>query len=121
MSTFLKKYSPLPDLGTGKYLISLVRGDLMVLVRTLTGHSSLRGHLFRIGKADCDNCLAFGMSSEMVIHFLLRCDAYAVSRLDLLERHPFQLEECHTLQLWKSTKSTSRFKPHPTNTGSAEL
>jgi hypothetical protein len=68
-------------------LLSLNQNQLRIMMKLLTGHCYLNGHLFKlglVGSVGCDRCKqAFEMSS----HVLCECEALVVLRFKHLGHH----------------------------------
>ena len=58
-----------------KFLLSLSRTKLRVLIGVLTGHVSLNYHLHKIGIVDDPICRGCGFEPETARHFVCTCPA----------------------------------------------
>ena len=58
-----------------KFLLSLSRAKLRVLIGVLTGHTSLNYYLHKIGIVNDPICRGFGFEPETAKHFLCTCPA----------------------------------------------
>lgn len=78
-----------PDGNKTRMLMGLGKPELSRIMGILTGHSTLRAHLFRIGRADSDRCEACEEDVETTEHFLCHCPAFARTRLQHLSSGTF--------------------------------
>jgi hypothetical protein len=60
--------------------LSLNRIQSRVVTGFLTGHNTLRRHLFLLGLADSPVCRGCGMKEETSAHVLCECEAWASLR-----------------------------------------
>ena len=63
------------------------------MMEILTGYSTLRKHLHRIGRADSAVCRACGEDDETLEHYLCECPAFAGIRVELLSSEPISTLE----------------------------
>lgn len=61
-------------------ILGFSKDELSKLTGVITGHSSLRAHLFRIGCSESDECRACGEDAETAKHFLCQCPAFSQIR-----------------------------------------
>lgn len=70
----------------GEYL-QMIKGmqrrKVSILTQLRTGHAPLHGHLFKIGKADSENCPNCPNVKETVKHFLIDCPKWKEKRKTL--------------------------------------
>jgi len=107
-----KQLIDVPSLSIGRFLGNLCRVNLRNFVMVITGHSTLKGHLHRIGRMDSNVCPFCEMERETSIHFLGKCDAFIGVRLDVLEGQLFSAEGVRALKpalLLSYIRSTRRF------------
>ena len=81
------------SLQTTKYLLSLNRKCLRMMIGVLTGHNGLRYHLNKMGLIDDPNCRRCGDVPETAKHFLCHCPALAQLRTKCLGDFYITLDE----------------------------
>ena len=89
-----KQFIMIPYSGPYGKCLRATRGQIRLLTYIITGHSTLNGHLFKMGLVDspvCTNCT--GRVEETVSHFLGYCERYAALRYEIFGAHSLGLEE----------------------------
>jgi hypothetical protein len=66
-----------PDLATGARLLSFSRTQSRVVIGLLTGHNTLRRHLYVMGLGDNPIFRKWGTDEETSAHILCKCEALA--------------------------------------------
>ena len=66
-----------PDLATRARLLSFKRTQSRVVIGLLTGHNTLRRHLYIMGLSNNPICRKCGTEEETLVHILCECDALA--------------------------------------------
>ena len=66
-----------PDLATRARLLSFNRTQSRVVIGLLTGHNSLRRHLYIVGLSNNPICRKCGTEEETSVHILCECEALA--------------------------------------------
>jgi hypothetical protein len=69
-----------PDLATRARLLSFNRTQSRVVIGLLTGHNTLRRHLYIIGLSNNPICRKCGTKEETSAHILCECEALALLR-----------------------------------------
>jgi hypothetical protein len=69
-----------PDLATGVRLFSFSRTHSRVVIGLLTGHNTLRRHLYVMGLGDNPIFRKCGTDEETSAHILCKCEALASLR-----------------------------------------
>jgi hypothetical protein len=69
-----------PNLATGAHLLSFNRTQSRVVIGLLTGHNTLRRHLFIMGPSTNLTCRKCGTGEETSVHILCECEALASLR-----------------------------------------
>lgn len=78
---------------TGK-LLRLGKRELAILMGVLTGHSTLRAHLKKMGRSSSSTCRACEEDEETLEHFLCFCPAFARFRAKYWQRDTIPSIEC---------------------------
>ncbi|CAL8127771.1 unnamed protein product [Orchesella dallaii] len=107
-----KELIDVPSMRVSNYLVTLCRQDLRLFTQVITGHSTLRGHLHRMRKADSDVCPFCEVGRETSLHLLGRCDCFLTTRLDVLESQTLSAAEVRVIKpasLLKFIKCSGRF------------
>jgi hypothetical protein len=73
-----------PKLQTTKYLLSLPKKQLRILVSVITGHCCLNKHLHRMGLATSPVCASCQLKEETAFHFVCVCPTLATLRTRIL-------------------------------------
>jgi ribonuclease HI len=89
----------LPSNSTVRWLLSLKRNEIRLLVGILCGHCGLNRHLHLMRLANSPNCNFCG-DSELSFHFLCECPRYDVIRMNTLGKAVVSKEEVSKLP-WK--------------------
>ncbi|CAL8132135.1 unnamed protein product [Orchesella dallaii] len=108
-----KELIDIPSMRVSNFLITLSRSNIRLFTQVITGHSTLNGHLHRIGRADSNICPYCNNGRETSLHFLGRCDYFLTKRLDVLEGQTFGAEGVRVLEpakLMLYIISSNRFK-----------
>jgi len=69
-----------PDLATKARLLSFNRPQSRIVIGLLTGHNTLRGHLYVMGLSNNPICRKCGTEEETSVHVLCACEALASLR-----------------------------------------
>ena len=69
-----------PNLATGAQLLSFNRTQSRVVIGLLTGHNTLRRHLYIMGLSNNPTCRKGGTEDETSAHILCECEALASLR-----------------------------------------
>ena len=69
-----------PDLATGARILSFNRTQTRVVIGLLTGHNTLRRHLYILGLCNNPICRKCGNEEETSVHILCECEALASLR-----------------------------------------
>ena len=69
-----------PNPATGARLLSLNRTQSRVVIGLLTGHNTLRRHLYVVGLSNNPICRKCGTEGETSVHILCECEALASLR-----------------------------------------
>jgi hypothetical protein len=72
-----------PCLKLARFLRSLPRTKLGVLIGLLTGHVRLNKHLHRMGLLSYPACAACGIEEESALHFICVCPTLAILRTQI--------------------------------------
>ena len=95
-----------------KYALRLPRRDVRILVGLLTGHNTLNRHLALLKKQSDATCPLCEDEQETSLHFLGRCSATMVRRIQYFERpflNPCELRQEHWATLLRFAKTSKRF------------
>ena len=68
------------DLATKERLLPIKRTQSRVVIGLLTGHNTLRRHLYIMGLSNNPSCRKCGTEGETSVHFLCECEALASLR-----------------------------------------
>ena len=66
-----------PELATGARLLSFNRAQSRVVIGLLTGHKTLRRHLYIMGLSNNPTCRKCGTEEETSVHILCECEGLA--------------------------------------------
>jgi len=69
-----------PDLATRVRLLSFNRTQSRIVIGLLTGHNTLRRHLYIMGLSNKPICRKCGTEEETLVHILCECEALASLR-----------------------------------------
>ncbi|XP_046145450.1 uncharacterized protein LOC123988743 [Osmia bicornis bicornis] len=69
-----------PSVGRTNELVAMSRAKIRTCIGLLTGHTTLRAHLHKLGLAEQINCRLCGEEKEDSIHILCRCPVLALKR-----------------------------------------
>jgi len=73
-----------PNLATEAQLLSFNRTQSRVVIGLLTGHNTLRRHLYIMGLNNNPTCRKCGTEEETSVHILCECEALASLRYTYL-------------------------------------
>ena len=93
-----------PDLAARARLLSFNRAQSMVVIGLLTGHNTLRRHLYIMGLSNNPICRKCGTGEETSLHVLCECEALASLRHTYLGCFIFDPEDIRKLSIWNFTK-----------------
>ena len=97
-----------PDLATGARLLSFNRTQNKVVIGLLTGHNTLRRHLYIMGLINDPTCRRCDAEDETV-HILCECEALASLRhtyLGSLLLDPEDIKKLGVGAIWSFGKGT---------------
>jgi hypothetical protein len=98
-----------PNLATRARLLPFNRTQSGVVVGLLTGHDTLRRHLYVIGLSNNPNCRKCGTEGETSVHILCECEALASLRhthLGFFFLDPVGNRKLNTGAIWNFGKGT---------------
>jgi len=96
-----------PNLATGARLLSFNRTQSRVAIRLLTGHNTLRRHLYIMGQSNNPTCRKCGTEEETSVHILCECEALGSPRHTYLGSFYLDLEDIRKLgvgAIWNFAK-----------------
>jgi hypothetical protein len=97
------------DLATGSRLLSFNRTQSMVIIDLLTGHNTLRRHLYIMGLCSNLTCRKCGTEDETSVHILCESEALASLRHTYLRSFFLDPEDIRALgmgAIWNFAKGT---------------
>jgi hypothetical protein len=89
--------------------LSFNRTQSRVVTGLLTGHNSLRRHLYLLGLLDSPLCRGCGVKEETSAHILSECEALASLRHIKLASFFLELEDIKSIRLgaiWSFSRAT---------------
>ena len=98
-----------PDLPTRAPLLSFYGTQFRVVIGLLTGHNTLRRHLYIMGLSNNTICRKCGTEEETSVHILCECEALASLRHSYLGSFFLDPEDIRKLSIgaiWNSAKGT---------------
>ena len=98
-----------PDLAANARLLSINRTQSRVVIGLLTGHNTLRRHLYIMGLSNNPTCRKCGTEEETSVHILCECEAMASLRNAYLGSFFVDPEDIRKLSagaLWNFAKRT---------------
>ena len=98
-----------PNLPTGTRLLSFSKTQSRVVIDLLTGHNTLRRHLYVMGLSNNHTCRKCGNEEETSVHILCECEALASLRYMYLGSFFLDLENIRVLgmgAIWNFAKGT---------------
>ena len=98
-----------PNLATGAQLLSFNRTQSRVVLGLLTGHNTLRRHLYIMGLHSNPICRRCGTEEETSVHILCECEALASLRHTYLGSSFLDPEDIRVLgmgAIWNCAKGT---------------
>jgi len=97
-----------PDLATRARLLSFSRTQTRVVIGRLTGHNTLRGHLYIMGLSHNHTCRMCGTEEETSVHILCECEALASLRHSYLGSFldPEDIRKISIGAIWNFAKGT---------------
>jgi len=98
-----------PDLVTRARLLSFNRAQSRIVIGLLTGHKTVRQHLYVLGLGDTSICRKCGTEKETSVRVLCACEALASLRHLYLGSFFLDLEDIRKLNIgaiWKFAKET---------------
>ena len=72
-----------PDLATRAQLLSFNRTHSRIVISLLTGHNTLRRHLYIMGLGNNPTCRKYGTEEETSVHILCECEALASLKINI--------------------------------------
>ena len=103
-----------PNLATGARLLSFNRTQSRVVIGLLTGHNTLRRHLYIMGLSNNPTCRKYGTEEETSIHILCECGALASLRYTYLGSFFLDPKDIRVLgmgAIWNFAKGTGLLLP----------
>jgi hypothetical protein len=88
-----------PDLATGAHILSFNRTQSRVVIGLLTGHNTLRRHLYIMGLSDNPICRKRGTEEETSVHILCQCEVLSSLRHTYLGSFFLDLEDVRELSI----------------------
>ena len=98
-----------PDLATRARLLSFNRTQSRVVIGLLTGHNTLRRHLYIMGLSNNCICRKCGTEEETSVYILCECEALASLRhtyLGFFFLNPEDIRKLNMGAIWKFAKGT---------------
>jgi hypothetical protein len=98
-----------PNLATRARLLSFNRTQYRVVIGLLTGHNTLRRHLYVMGLSNNPTCRECGSEEETSVHILCECEAMSSLRHAHLGSFFFDPEDIRKLSIggiWNFDKGT---------------
>jgi hypothetical protein len=98
-----------PSLATGAQLLSFNRTQSTAVIGLLTGHNTLRRHLYIMGLSNNPTCRTSGPEEETSVHILCECKALASFRHMHLGSFLLDPEDIRVLgvgAIWNFVKGT---------------
>ena len=98
-----------PSLATKARLLSFNRTQSRVITGLLTGHNTLRRHLYVMGLSSNPTCRKCGTEEETSVHILCECEALASLRYAYLGSfflHPEDVTNLSMGSIWNFGKGT---------------
>jgi hypothetical protein len=98
-----------PSPGTKVEFLSFNRAQSRVVTGLLTGHNTLRRHLYLLGLLDSPLCRRCGVKEETSAHILCECEALALLRHMYLGSFFLELKDIKSLSLgaiWSFSRTT---------------
>jgi hypothetical protein len=97
-----------PDLATRARLLSFNRTQSRVVIGLLTGHNTLKRHLYVMGLSNNPICWKCGIEEETSVHVLCACEAVASLRHSYLGSFldPEDIRKLNIGAIWKFAKGT---------------
>ena len=98
-----------PNLATGARLLSFNRTHSRVVIGLLTGHNTLRRHLYIMELSNNPICRKCGTEEETSVHILCDCEALASLRYTYLGSFCLDPEDIRVLGMgviWNFAKGT---------------
>jgi len=98
-----------PDFAARARLLSFNRIQSRVFIGLLTGHNTLRRHLFIMGLSDNPICRKCGTDEEISVHILCECEALASLRhthLGSFFLDPEDIRKLNIGAIWNFAKGT---------------
>jgi hypothetical protein len=94
-----KQIVPSMDNGVVQYCMGQNRKRLRMLTQIVTGHSTLNGHLRKMGLSHTSICIRCGKEVETRNHFLGDCEASCEARLKIFGKPFLAADEVTNLPL----------------------
>jgi len=98
-----------PDLAIGARLLSFNKTQSRAVIGLLTGHNTLRRHLYIMGLSNNPTCRKCGTEEETSVHILCECEALASCRYTYLGSFFLDLKDIRKLgmgAIWNFAKRT---------------
>jgi hypothetical protein len=103
-----------PDLATRARLLSFNRTQSRVVIGQLTGHNTLRTHLYIVGLSNNPTCRKCGTEEEPSVHILCECEDLSSLRHTYLGSFFLDPEDIRVLvmgAIWNFAKGTGLLQP----------
>ena len=96
-----------------KYLKGMSRKNIMIATQILTGHTTLRYHLYKMKIEPSPTCQQCNLDSETVEHFLRECPKYRRLRYEIFREFELKKElyRYKFIDIMKFVKQSKRFIP----------
>jgi hypothetical protein len=88
-----------PDLAKRARLLSFNRTQSRVVIGLLTGHNTLRRHLYVLGLSNNPTCRKYGSEEETSVHILCECEALGSLRHTYLGSFFLEPEDIRKLSI----------------------
>ena len=88
-----------PDLATRARLLSFNKTQFRVVIGVLTGHNTLRRHLYIMGLSNNPTCRKCGTEEETSVHILCECEALASLRHSYLGSFFLEAQDIRKLSI----------------------
>jgi hypothetical protein len=98
-----------PSLGAMPKFMSFNRTQSRAVIGLLTGHNTLRRHLYLLGLLDSPLCRRCGVKDETSAHILCECEALASLRhayLDSFFLEPKDIKSVRLEAIWSFSKAS---------------
>ena len=105
-----KMFLPNADNNIWKKIQNQSLGRIRLTTQVITGHATLRKHLFRMKIVDSPLCPKCGEENETVEHLFCICPAFMWERANILGKFFLKKEELKNLKLSRVLKFAEKIK-----------